>query len=102
MALAKLLAQQDETAADSPDSPIISSTIFQRDDIVVRLIDLTGPLDAQPALALGATGARKAATLARLLADSKDGAPTTDKEMTRFLARSDMQLITDRSATPET
>jgi heme-degrading monooxygenase HmoA len=101
MALAKLLAQQDETAADSPDSPISSSTIFQRDDIVVRLVDVSGRLDAQPALALGVTGSRKAAMLARLLAPSKDGAPTTDKEMTRFLARSDMQLITDRSADPD-
>lgn len=104
MALAKLLARQDETAADSPDSPIRSSTIFQRDDIVVRLIDVRGPLDAQPALALGVSGPRKAATLARLLADAKGGVPTTDKddkEMTRFLARFDMHLITDRSASPE-
>jgi hypothetical protein len=101
MALAKLLAKQDATAADSPDSPISSSTIFQRDDIVVRLIDVSGPLDAQPALAFGVHGARKAATLARLLAASKDVALGTDKEISRFLARSDMQLITDRSASSE-
>ncbi|MCX4820085.1 antibiotic biosynthesis monooxygenase [Streptomyces sp. NBC_01142] len=101
MALAKLLAKQDEVAADSPDSPISSSTIFQRDDIVVRLIDLSGPLDAHPALALGVSGPRKAAMFARLLATPQGGMPATDKEMARFLARSDMQLITDRSAEPE-
>jgi hypothetical protein len=101
MTLAKLLAKQDETAADNPDSPVRSSTIFQRDDIVVRLIEVSGPLDAQPDLALGVSGPRKAATFARLLADSKNGSPTTKKEMSRLLARSGMQLITDRSASPE-
>ena len=53
MALARLLARQDEAAADDPTAPIASSTIFQRDDIVVRLIDVRGPLDAEPGLALG-------------------------------------------------
>lgn len=99
MALARLLAKQDETAADSPDSPIASSTIFQRDDIVVRLVDVNGRLDAHPALALGMSGPRKAATLAKLLAAGE--VPTSEKEMARFLADSDMQLITDRSAPPE-
>ncbi|AVZ76017.1 TcmI family type II polyketide cyclase [Streptomyces lunaelactis] len=101
MALARLLAGQDEAAADSPSSPIVSSTIFQRDDIVVRLIDLTGPLDARPALSFGVEGPHKAATLTRLLADGKDGVPVSDEEISGVLARSDMHLITDRSAAPE-
>ncbi|WP_225822643.1 SchA/CurD-like domain-containing protein [Streptomyces naphthomycinicus] len=40
MQLAELLAQQDEAAADDPDSPVLRSTIFHRDDVVVRLIDV--------------------------------------------------------------
>ncbi|MGW3623350.1 SchA/CurD-like domain-containing protein [Streptomyces sp. NPDC000880] len=101
MALARLLAKQDEAAAESSDSPVASSTIFQRDDIVVRLIDVSGKLDAKPALALGVSGPRKAATLARLLSGGEDSMPTTQKEMSRFLADSEMHLITDRTASPE-
>ncbi|TQK51167.1 antibiotic biosynthesis monooxygenase [Streptomyces sp. SLBN-118] len=101
MALARLLAKQDEAAAESPDSPIASSTIFQRDDIVVRLVDLTGKLEAQPALALGMSGPRKAATLARLLAVGEEGVPESDKEMVLFLKHSAMELITDRNAPTE-
>ncbi|MFG2994468.1 SchA/CurD-like domain-containing protein [Streptomyces sp. NPDC048257] len=96
MALARLLAGQDEAAVDDPTSPIVGSTVFQRDDIVVRLLDLRGPLDARPALALGVEGGHKAAVLARLLDSAKDGVPTTDQEISRFLARSEMRLITDR------
>ncbi|MCX4961372.1 SchA/CurD-like domain-containing protein [Streptomyces virginiae] len=96
MALARLLAGQDEAAVDDPTSPIEGSTVFQRDDIVVRLLDLRGPLDARPALALGVEGGHKAAVLARLLDSAKDGVPTTDQEISRFLARSEMRLITDR------
>ncbi|MFE5808742.1 MULTISPECIES: SchA/CurD-like domain-containing protein [unclassified Streptomyces] len=96
MALARLLAGQDEAAVDDPTSPIEGSTVFQRDDIVVRLLDLRGPLDARPALALGVEGGHKAAVLARLLDSAKDGVPTTDQEIARFLARSEMRLITDR------
>ncbi|MFB6825481.1 SchA/CurD-like domain-containing protein [Streptomyces virginiae] len=95
-ALARLLAGQDEAAVDDPTSPIEGSTVFQRDDIVVRLLDLRGPLDARPALALGVEGDHKAAVLARLLDSAKDGVPTTDQEISRFLARSEMRLITDR------
>lgn len=101
MTLARLLAKQDEAAAENPESPIASSTIFQRDDIVVRLLDVSGGLNAKPALALGVSGPRKAATLARLLAVGEDAMPTTDKEMSRFLADSEMHLITDRIASPE-
>ncbi|MCP3819633.1 antibiotic biosynthesis monooxygenase [Streptomyces sp. A3M-1-3] len=97
MALARHLACQDEAAADDTTSPIDGSTIFQRDDIVVRLIDISGPMDARPALALGVEGPRKSAVLARLLHGRGD-VPRTDAEISRLLARSDMNLITDRRA----
>ncbi|MFG2874110.1 SchA/CurD-like domain-containing protein [Streptomyces sp. NPDC048337] len=96
MALARLLAGQDEAAVDDPENPIEASTVFQRDDFVVRLLDMRGPLAARPALALGVEGGNKAAVLARLLDSAKDGVPTTDVEISQFLARSEMRLITDR------
>ncbi|MEU6670330.1 SchA/CurD-like domain-containing protein [Streptomyces sp. NPDC046727] len=40
MQLAERLAQQDGAAAGDPDSPVLRSTIFHRDDVVVRLIDV--------------------------------------------------------------
>ncbi len=99
MALARLLAGQDEETADDPATPIASSTIFQRDDVVVRLLEMSGPLDAEPALALGIGGARKAAMLGRLLDGGANGLPSTDQEAARFLAQAEMDLITDRRAT---
>ncbi|MFF5854286.1 SchA/CurD-like domain-containing protein [Streptomyces sp. NPDC012751] len=51
MRLAELLAQQDEAAAEDPDGPVLRSTIFQRDDVVVRLVDVrpgSGPRAATP------------------------------------------------------
>ncbi|MEU2436549.1 SchA/CurD-like domain-containing protein [Streptomyces rubradiris] len=51
MRLAELLAQRDEAAADDPDSPVLRSTIFQRDDVVVRLLDVRPGLGTQAALA---------------------------------------------------
>lgn len=98
MALARLLARQDEAAADDPTSPVVSSTIFQRDDIVVRLLDVRGPVDSRPALALGIEGPRKAAVLGRLLDTAQVEAPTTDRDIARFLTQARMSLLTDRHA----
>ncbi|MFC8535952.1 SchA/CurD-like domain-containing protein [Streptomyces sp. NPDC057249] len=98
MALARLLAGHDEEAADDTGSPIDSSTIFQRDDVVVRLLEANGPLGAQPAQALGIHGPGKAARLARLLAGEAHTVPATDEDAARLLARSEMRLITDRRA----
>ncbi|MEU9375375.1 SchA/CurD-like domain-containing protein [Streptomyces sp. NPDC048255] len=104
MALARLLAGQDEAAVDDLTSPVEGSTVFQRDDLVVRLLDVRGPLDGRPALAVGVEGDHKAGVLARLLDDgdgygssgAEDGLLTTDLGISRFLARSTMRRITDR------
>ncbi|KUL33420.1 protein in whiE locus [Streptomyces sp. NRRL F-4489] len=98
MTLAKMLARQDEEAADDPACPVYGSTIFQRDDIVVRLIDLKAPIDKDPLVSLGARGPRKLAVLRRLLDRDVAGGLTTDRELAAFLARADMDLITDRRA----
>lgn len=98
MALARLLAGYDEEAADDTTSPIDSSTIFQRDDIVVRLLEAVGPLDAQAAQAVGVDGPGKVARLGRLLDEDANAVPTNDREISRFITHAEMKLITDRRA----
>ncbi|MGW3915159.1 SchA/CurD-like domain-containing protein [Streptomyces sp. NPDC005070] len=101
MELARLLAHQDEAAADDKNSPVYSSTVFQRDDIVVRLIDITGALDLDPVASLGLKGAKKAAELERLLdgpAIGVEGSLGTERNINRLLSHADMLPITDRSS----
>ncbi|TWD25365.1 antibiotic biosynthesis monooxygenase [Streptomyces sp. T12] len=101
MELARFLAQQDETAAGEPDSPVFASTVFQRDDIVVRLVDVTGDLDLDPLAALGITGPGKAAELERLLdgaAIGVEGSLDQERTLNRLLSHADMLPVTDRSA----
>ncbi|MER5928858.1 SchA/CurD-like domain-containing protein [Streptomyces sp. NPDC002054] len=100
-ALARFLAQQAEDAADIPKSPVLSSTVFQRDDIVVRLIEVDGPLDADPAAALALQGDRKAAVLDRLLDSTAYEPPAAAAQPAQLLARTGMRLITDRLAAPD-
>ncbi|WP_333774884.1 SchA/CurD-like domain-containing protein [Streptomyces sp. IBSBF 3136] len=76
MRLAELLAKADSAAAEDPASPLLRSTVFQRDDVVVRLVDVR---DERAAEALPAD-ARAAAEVRELL----------DAEA------SPMDLITDR------
>ncbi|MFI5683188.1 SchA/CurD-like domain-containing protein [Streptomyces sp. NPDC051636] len=92
MRLAELLAQQDAVAAKDSRSPILRSTVFQRDDVVVRLIDVRGSLEAaDPVLALGLPDPAKASELTSLLdAGAKSGDPA------RLLESARMKLITDR------
>ncbi|MFG3103505.1 SchA/CurD-like domain-containing protein [Streptomyces sp. NPDC048182] len=94
MRLARLLAQRDEAAADDPRSPVLCSTIFQRDDIVVRLVDVRGDLAAaDPAVSLGLPDAAAAGELTTLL---EDRAGTGD--LAEALANARMDLVTDRRA----
>jgi heme-degrading monooxygenase HmoA len=94
MKLAELLAQQDERATETPDSPLLCSTIFQRGDIVVRLVDVRGPLEADPARALGLADAAQAEELTTLL----DGADPAERDLARLIARARMRMLTDRQA----
>lgn len=99
MELARFLARQGEAAAAAPDSPVHSSTVFQRDDIVVRLIDITGDVDLDPAASLGLKGPGAAAELERLLdgtAIGVEGSLATDRNINRLLSHADMLPITDR------
>lgn len=99
MRLARLLAEQDEAQADDPRSPVCGSTIFQRDDIVVRLIDVRGGLDADPVLTLGLPDSAQAAELTTLLdgaAVGADGPALKSGDLARFLTLARMDLVTDR------
>jgi hypothetical protein len=97
-ALARVLAAQDEIAADDPSSPVAGSTVFLREseDIVVRLVDLRVPIEEAPMAAVAASGPRKAGVLDRLL---DKGVDLSDEQgLKRFLADHDMRLVTDRRA----
>ncbi|MDH6629655.1 heme-degrading monooxygenase HmoA [Streptomyces sp. LBL] len=96
--LAELLAQQDEAAADDPRSPVLRSTIFQRDDVVVRLVDLRGGLDAgDPALSLGLLDPAEATELTTFLDGSAGaGGAAKDGDLTHLLKLARMELVTDR------
>ncbi|MBD9733603.1 antibiotic biosynthesis monooxygenase [Streptomyces sp. H28] len=99
--LARFLAHQDEAAADDPSGPVYASTVFQRDDTVVRLVDVTGELDLDPHAALGIKGAGKAAELERLLdgaAIGVEGSLDSERTLNRLLSHADMMPVTDRSS----
>ncbi|MFG2574137.1 SchA/CurD-like domain-containing protein [Streptomyces sp. NPDC048481] len=99
MKLAELLARQDEAAADDPGNPVLRSTIFQRDDVVVRLIDVRGGLDgAHPVQALGLADPEQVAELTLLQDDAgaPDRSAAKDVRLARFLELARMDLVTDR------
>ncbi|MEV5006525.1 MULTISPECIES: SchA/CurD-like domain-containing protein [unclassified Streptomyces] len=98
MKLAELLSHQDERAAADPGSPVLRSTVFERDDVVVRLIDIHGGLDADPAAALGVADAAKVSELATLL---DAGAAKKDGDLASLLTLARMDLITDRRSAPD-
>ncbi|MEU1596606.1 SchA/CurD-like domain-containing protein [Streptomyces sp. NPDC005708] len=104
MQLARLLAQQDAAAAEDPRYPVCSSTIFQRDEIVVRLIDVRGDVGADPALSLGVADRARAADMSALLDEAAvgaDGAALQNGDFARFLAFARMEPITDRRSSPD-
>ncbi|WP_149185073.1 SchA/CurD-like domain-containing protein [Streptomyces sp. TRM49041] len=99
MELARLLARHGDAMAGDAQSPVRNSTIFQRDDVVVRLIDVQGDIDDHPALALGLKAPGQAAELMSLLdgdALGEDGAVPQNGDVARLLTLVGMDLITDR------
>ncbi|WP_217141877.1 SchA/CurD-like domain-containing protein [Streptomyces sp. AC627_RSS907] len=109
--LARLLARQDAAAAHAPDSPVLSATVFHRDDLVVRLVDVAGAPEDAPAFVLGlhgpadacddsgATGTGGITRAERLLdtaAVGVDGPLTDVRALSALLARARMTPLTDR------
>jgi heme-degrading monooxygenase HmoA len=99
--LARLLARRDAATAQAPDGPVLAATVFHRDDLVVRLVDVDGDPEAAPAAVLGLDGAEGAEAAERLLdtaAVGVDGPPSEPGTSARLLARFRMTPLTDRRA----
>ncbi|WP_194915517.1 SchA/CurD-like domain-containing protein [Catenulispora rubra] len=93
-AVAEYLSRQDKAAVNDSASPLVRSTVFQREDCVVRLVDLTVPPQTDPAAALGLTGPRAGAVLARLLRSAPE--LRDDDGRRAALAGWELTPITDR------
>lgn len=70
--VAEFLARQDQIAVADSASPVERSTVFQRDDTVVRMVDMTVPPSKDPAAALGLVGPQAGEVLAPLLRTAPD------------------------------
>jgi heme-degrading monooxygenase HmoA len=88
----RLFADLDRAAAADPDQRLAGSTLFMRDDLLVRVVDLRGPARGKSAdPAMGADPGE----LSLLLDPSQDWDLTTKDGV---LASCAMELITDRMA----
>lgn len=94
----RLFADLDRAAAQDPDPRLASSTLFMREDLLVRVVDVSAPDRENPAdpamtdLAMG--------ELSPLLDPGQDQDLTTSDGLRDFLASCAMELITDRG-TPD-
>ncbi|MEU3512926.1 SchA/CurD-like domain-containing protein [Streptomyces longwoodensis] len=96
MRLAEELARHDEAAADDPRSPVLGSTIFQRDEVVVRLLDVRFGLDDEGlGRCLGLSGAARVRELTTLL-DGPDAVGVQDGDLPRIVELARMRAVTDR------
>lgn len=97
-AVARMLAESDEAAAVDPGRLMAGSTMFLRDDTLVRLVDLHGPYQEAIAQAAGFAPGGAAEELAQQL-DLEAG---TDLQslpgIERFLDHCRMDPVTDRRA----
>jgi hypothetical protein len=103
MRLAQLLAEQDQRAADDPRSPVLGVAVYQRDDIVVRVVDVAGDPDAEPAAVLGLAEPSVRAEVLQLLDTAALDAPDAlgdDRALAELLTRARMRPLTDRTSEP--
>ncbi|MBU6530151.1 SchA/CurD-like domain-containing protein [Streptomyces mayonensis] len=96
--LARLLARQDASAARTPDSPVSAATVFHRDDLVVRLVDVDGDPGDAPGFVLGlhGDGAARAERLLDTAAVGVGGPLTGADALARLLDAARMTPLTDR------
>jgi heme-degrading monooxygenase HmoA len=95
-AAARVLARSDELAVGRPDSPLARSTVFQRDDVVVRVIDLTAPPEQDLALTTGTTDRDLASELGRLVELPSRADLTGGPGRKELFTHCAMRQITDR------
>jgi hypothetical protein len=91
----RLFAGLDQAAARDPDQPLTGSTLFMRDDLLVRVVDLRGP--GQDKSADPAMGA-KPSELSLLLDPGREWDLTIKDGVRDFLGSCAMDLIADRGA----
>ncbi|MGW0815540.1 SchA/CurD-like domain-containing protein [Streptomyces viridiviolaceus] len=101
--LARLLARQDQAMAHAPGNPVRAATVFHRDDLVARVVDVAGEPEEAPAFVLALRGTAgddgAAAEAGRLLdtaAAGLDGPLTDHRTLLRLLAHARMRPLTDR------
>lgn len=95
---ARLLAELDAAAAADPGQRLVGSTVFHRDDVLVRVVDLREPQRRSPAGAAdGAVTSGAAGELSRLLDLGEHHDPSTAADEFSYGVRA-MDLITDRRA----
>lgn len=92
--VAEFLARQDGLAMEDSGSPLVRSTIFQRDDTVVRMVDMTVPPKADPAAALGLVGPRAGDVLARIVRAAPDLCDADGRQAA--IAGWELTTVTDR------
>jgi len=97
-AVAQLLAEHDETTVADPGNLLAASTMFLRDDILVRMVDLRGPFQQAPGQAAGFAPGLMAKELARQLDLDADTDLQSRPGIERFLAGCSMDPVTDRQA----
>jgi heme-degrading monooxygenase HmoA len=94
----RLFCDVDVAAAADPTRPLAASTLFMRDDLLVRLVDLRGT--GRDKLADPAMGAEPG-ELSLLLDPGQGQDLTTGDGLQNFLANCAMDLITDRRSPGE-
>lgn len=100
-ALAMLLAQQDVVSMSDPSGPVLACTVFHRDDLVVRLVDMEDEPENSPGAALALHTSAVVAEAGSLLDAGALGlgeAPTDDGALPRLFTRTRMKPLTDRRA----
>ncbi|MFE0458634.1 SchA/CurD-like domain-containing protein [Kitasatospora sp. NPDC058965] len=97
-AVAILLTEQDALAAADPGHPLVSSTMFLRDGLLVRLVELRVPWQQAPLAAAGIALGEESWALRQFLRPGPEADLATVPGITRFLADCAMELVTDRRA----
>lgn len=97
-AAAQLMAEQDRAAVADPGRMLAGSTMFVRDDVLVRMVDLRGSHQDAPEQAAGFAPGRTAQELSRHLDVDVGTDLQTRSGIERFLARCSMTPVTDRQA----
>ncbi|MFF7636051.1 SchA/CurD-like domain-containing protein [Kitasatospora sp. NPDC008050] len=97
-AAVQLLAEQDKSAAGDAAHPLAAGTMFLRDGLLLRLVDLRVPYRQAPAQAAGLAPGSALTALIRYLDLPADTDLESAAGITRFLDDCAMDLVTDRKA----